>query len=268
MAFGFSWSEALCYGLYEHFERDAFSICWLWRLPTPNIILDDSFILDLRQKFFPFVSNIWIKYLSLDFKIHVIGIFGLAKIRSTSGERIKAIVMGSAARLDPIRAVCKSFLELGQTAPFYRYLLDSSSTKNFEDDLKNLLNFDDHAYYWLRNTESIMSELSFLESGVQISLKSLPNFGSNNCLDNVKYMVNLLKKEDIEVVAIDLTTPDIEALGGKVCKVLIPSFQPLEGAHLLRHLGGTRLTRVPVNVGYLPDVPSYKMLNPIPHPSP
>ncbi len=268
MAFGFSWLEALCYGLYEHFERDAFSIWWLWRLPAPNVILDDSPIMDLHQRFSPFLKNIWIKYLSLDFDIHIIGIFGLATIRSTSGKRKKTLVMGSAARLDPIRAIHKSFLELGQTAPFYRYLLDSSSSKRFKEDLRNLMNFDDHAYYWLANTESIMPELDFLESGGQISLESLLNFDSDNCTDNVKYMVNLLKEKDIEVIAVDLTTPDVESLGGKVGKVLIPSFQPLEGAHLLRHLGGRRLTHVPVHLGYFPETPHYDLLNPVPHPSP
>lgn len=267
MAFGCSWTEALCYGLYEHFERDAFSLWWLWRLSVPNIDINNSDIKRLCKLFSPIISKIWIKYLTLDFKIHVIGVFGLGKIKTTSGERKTTIIMGSSARLNPINALYKTFLEMGQAAPFYRHLLDRNPAKKFEDDLKNLWDFDDHPYYWLMNTDKIISKLKFLNNGVQIRMESLSNLDKGNNLDNVNYMLGLLKEKNLEAIAVDLTTPDVESIGGKVCKVLIPSFQPLEGAHLLRHLGGERLLNVPVQLGFFPETPGFSCLNPLPHPS-
>ncbi|MBE0433359.1 YcaO-like family protein [candidate division WOR-3 bacterium] len=267
MAFGCSWNEALCYGLYEHFERDALSLWWLARLPVPNIDLDDRAAGDLRSAFSATVSRIWLKYAKLDFDIHVIIVLGLATIRMASGERKKTLMMGSSARLDPGHALSKAFLEMGQGAPFHRFLLDRNPSRTFCDDLRDLLNFDDHPYYWLSNTERMLPGLDFLSAGGLIRMESLDNLDRGADSDNVEYLVTMLKRRNIEAVVVDLTTPDVDSIGGKVCKVIIPSFQPLEGAHLLRHLGGERLWSVPVGLGYYPERLSPDHLNPLPHPS-
>lgn len=267
MAFGCGWDEAVCYSLYEHFERDAFSLWWLRQLPVPNIDPDGKAVRDLCALFTSTASRIWLKYATLDFNIHVIVVLALTTIRMTSGARKKTLVMGSSARLDPQRALNKAFLEMGQAAPFHRFLLDRDPSRTFCGDLRDMLNFDDHSYYWLNNTDRLMPGLDFLAEGDRIGPSSLVNLDKGSDPDNVRYLLTMLRRRNIEAVAVDLTTPDVEALGGKVCKVLIPSFQPLEGAHLMRHLGGERLWKVPVQLGYFPDHRAARHLNPLPHPS-
>ena len=267
MAFGGSWDEAICYGLYEHFERDALSLWWLRQLPVPNIDLDHPAVRHLSSLFAGTVARFWLKYATLDFNIHVIVVLALTTVRMTSGQRKQTLVMGSSARLDPRRALNKAFLEMGQAAPFHRFLLDRDPARTFCGDLRDLLGFDDHSYYWLNNTERLMAGLDFLAEGGRIGLDSLDHLDQGNDPDNIRYLLAMLRSKSIEAVAVDLTTPDVSALGGRVCKVLIPSFQPLEGAHLMRHLGGARLWQVPVALGYLPAHPPARHINPLPHPS-
>ncbi len=65
---------------------------------------------------------------------------------------------------------------------------------------------------------------------------------------------------------IDVTTPDVEQLGFKVVRTVIPGCQPLDNDHVHRYLGGRRLRSVPIALGY-PDLP-VGAYNPNPHPFP
>jgi ribosomal protein S12 methylthiotransferase accessory factor len=70
------------------------------------------------------------------------------------------------------------------------------------------------------------------------------------------------------VIAVDLTTPDVEALGFKVVKVLIPGTQPLDFGVECPHLGGRRLYEAPYRMGYRPRPTRPHELNLVPHPFP
>ena len=65
----------------------------------------------------------------------------------------------------------------------------------------------------------------------------------------------------------DLTTPDVEELGLKVLRCVIPGFHPLFMGHNLRALGGSRLWEVPQKLGYRGINREFRD-NPAPHPYP
>ena len=70
----------------------------------------------------------------------------------------------------------------------------------------------------------------------------------------------------LEVIVVDLTTSDVEGLGFKVVKVLIPGMQPIDFGPWQR-LGGPRLYEVPARLGYS-AASGPQELNLFPHPFP
>ena len=64
--------------------------------------------------------------------------------------------------------------------------------------------------------------------------------------------------------AANLTSEDIDWLGLKVCRVVVPGYQPLFAGHRIRALGGTRLYDVPQKLGYRGV--TLARPNPAPHP--
>ena len=76
-----------------------------------------------------------------------------------------------------------------------------------------------------------------------------------------------MAKAGYDAFAVDLTTIDVDDLGFKVVRVVIPGFQPLDINHNHRHLGGHRLQQIADRFGRT-ECPLHEMLNPLPHPFP
>ena len=84
-------------------------------------------------------------------------------------------------------------------------------------------------------------------------------------LVNIKTLVDQLGKNGLEVIIVDVTTPDIDEAGYKVVRAVIPGLQPLDINYNFQHLGGERLYDVPVKLGLRKSALSEKELNPYPH---
>jgi ribosomal protein S12 methylthiotransferase accessory factor len=73
---------------------------------------------------------------------------------------------------------------------------------------------------------------------------------------------------DLEVIVVDVTTADVEELGFKVVKVLIPGMQPVDFGVQWPHVGGRRLYEAPRRMGYQQFRTQPQELNRFPHPFP
>lgn len=267
MAFGESYEEAVYYGLLENFEREALSIWWMQMLPYPNVTanLTDN---NLYEYFKRVVDPMWIKYIYTDFKVPVIVIIGVMNdVIFPDGQRYKALIMGSASRLSPFKAFEKALLEMGQAFPFYKYIAQSFPKNKKLESPNDIWDFDDHSRFWYLYTNKYTKQLEkWIGKGETIPLESITDLDRNNLHENLEFLKSLLNEKDMDAVVVDLTTPDIGSLGFKVVKVMIPELVPLEGAHLLRHLGAKRLYEVPKKLGF--EYFEENKLNPLPHPSP
>jgi ribosomal protein S12 methylthiotransferase accessory factor len=72
----------------------------------------------------------------------------------------------------------------------------------------------------------------------------------------------------MDAVVIDVTPADVRDAGFVVVRVVVTDLHPLWGGHQLRCLGGTRLRRFPVALGYRSDECDRRGLNTAPHPMP
>jgi ribosomal protein S12 methylthiotransferase accessory factor len=101
-----------------------------------------------------------------------------------------------------------------------------------------------------------------------LTIKDLPNHKNENSVESCKLLVEFLKKSNLQTHVVDLTTVDINDVGFKVVRAVIPGMQPLDLDHACPHLGGKRLYEVPHKLGRIPKPITEDEVNPNPHPFP
>jgi ribosomal protein S12 methylthiotransferase accessory factor YcaO len=116
--------------------------------------------------------------------------------------------------------------------------------------------------------KNLASNLDFLDKGSEVAVSDLPRLKADSPLEELTGLVELLAAQGLEAFGRDLTTDDVDEVGFKVCKVVVPSMRHLDLKHSRRHLAAGRLYDVPVKLGLLDRPNRPDELNPDPHPFP
>ena len=263
LACGSNLAPAICKAILEVIERDAFMIMWQNQLPCSRIDLStvsDPFNRSILNELEVLPVECQAYLIPSDIEVPVI----MVLLRSTSGE-LPHTVIGMSADLDPNKAlmlaleeVCLSWLGMG------RY---SSAKKDYKpaNDYKDVNTLILHALAHALDP-ALGKSLEFLNtSDPQISLQDIKNSYDENMVNNTRHLVDKLHEKDLNVVVKDLTTVDVDEVGFKVIRVVVPGMQPLDNNHARRHLGGTRLYEVPCEMGLKNQPLAEEDLNPYPH---
>lgn len=258
-------SWALYKSILEVIERDTFMIVWKNRLSQPRLdpwSSNDPFVHELLRvlQYVPLDCEVF--YLTSNIKVPTI----IVILKNSSG--VPYTTMGIGADLDPNRALIQALEEA------YLTFLGMSRYAKFKKDYKPESDFSDiktptlHALAHAVCSE-LRSSLNFLASSdTQLTIDAIPNLSSNSRLGNVQTLVKMLADKSFDVISYDLTTLDIDEVGFKVVRSVIPGMQPLDINHSRRYEGGKRLYEVPVQMGLLKKPLCEKGLNPYPHPFP
>lgn len=255
-------AEAILKGIYEVVERDAFIIMWRNGLACPRVRIDPSSKLfsTFKKEFERPGLEYNLFYTTMDFGIP--SFFGyLRDIRRDP----PAIIVGGAAHIDPNIAVQKTLLELIQGLKWIDYLGNKAvhPAPGYED----IRSFDDRVHLYAFS--DMQQAFRFLkETPTEIELSKIPNLDAGSYQANLSQCLEIFRKRDMDVLAIDLTTIDVQSSGLNVIKVLIPGCEQMEGDHQFRLLGGNRWKDVPVRVGMRDSPCTLESINPYPHPYP
>jgi ribosomal protein S12 methylthiotransferase accessory factor len=261
LACGRSLEEAVLRGVYETVERDAFVITWLNRLPMPQVDLTRSE--GLSRLYHERLRRNRLEYFLIDITtdIPIPTLFCVLIDRAMSPPMV---TVGGASHLDPMKAATKALLEAVQTREWAKYLGREKPTPPLPGDVKT---FEEHVVLYAYG--DMLSEVDFLiRNEPRCTIDQHPNRASGDPKSDLATTVNLLSGRGQEVIALDLTTMDVEQCGYRVTKVLIPGLQPLDGDYSQRFLGGSRLYEVPALLGFRSGPSSIVDVNPAPHPYP
>jgi len=147
---------------------------------------------------------------------------------------------------------------------------DACSPEDFRPtpDFSNVVNLDLHGIAHALSPE-LRQSVEFLKgSGVALSISDIPGASGQSMAENVSCLLDQVGGRGFDVIHVDLTTPDVDEVGFKVARVVIPGFQPLDIDHRHKYLGGKRLYKVPVEMGLRSESVETEGLNPFPHPFP
>ncbi|MCK4785713.1 MAG: YcaO-like family protein [Desulfobacteraceae bacterium] len=255
-----SFEQAAMKGLCEVVERDAFTITWLKRVPTTELI---DIPADIKETFNYGLIEYHAYDLTSDSGIPVYLV--LSRGNSDFGE---LTTVGVAASLEPVEALRKAFLENAQGRLCLRALKRERPDWTISENFMNVLTFDDHAMV-LTTKPELLDRLDFLGAKGKRTFNANPEQRFSDVRMTLSMCVQRLASIGLEVFVKDLTTEDVKSLGLHVVRIIVPGMQPLHGTHLLPFIGGKRLERTGeiFNVSDNDILPAGRF-NPIPHPLP
>lgn len=268
LAAGATLEEALLSGVLEEIERDAFTLTW-WHRRTPRRIVladDDPLSKMLRRRFHSDHPKVDLRFYDLEVELGISVVLATLNRPSDFGH---AICVGAAARLDPRAALTKAAVEVGQTFPFLRYLMANKPDLQPAADYSNINSFEKHCLLYIQRPELVEPAMTFLETAPEVALEDLENRSTGRALGDFERCVRRLGDRGFEVLAVDITTPDVRRAGLFVVRVLVPGLAQLHGNHAMPFLGVERLHKLPEQL----DWPSQgwdpaSSPNPYPHPFP
>jgi ribosomal protein S12 methylthiotransferase accessory factor len=156
------------------------------------------------------------------------------------------VCVGSATRLDPRQAIRKCLMEAGQGIPYFRFLLDQLADWVPSDDFTNVTSFDHHCVFYLKRPDLVPRAFAFLdEPDGDVLLSSIADHSTGRPAGDVQRCVRALADAGLEVIVVEITTPDIQDIGMRVVRVIVPGMVPLHGVYKYPFLGSKRLADFP-----------------------
>jgi len=251
--------KAILTGLYEVIERDSFVITWTQKIVPPKIRISAEMQAHIDAGF-P-TSYEW-HFFDIRYDLDVPSVLGICFGESEFG---KFVAVGTSTRATYGQAVQKVIKEIGQAVSYFRYLLNEKKDWVPTDNYNQLMSFEDHSIFYVKRPDMwfVFDEYRAALETVDIDLHEKQ---TRSDVDEVRHIVQTLKKAGCDVLFKDISTPDVRQLGFYSIKVLVPQLIPLAGGYPLYYHGGKRLYEVPAKMGYTAH--DYDHLNKYPHPFP
>lgn len=263
-ACGNTMEEAILRALCEVVERDAFMVFWYNWLPVPAVRLDLLKSLETRQaldRYHPVDGYVSCASITTD-----IGIPAIVAVLTSSAPSQPAAVVATAADVDPEKAVARALYELASNRLLVRYYLESGA-KPIPRWPWQVIDQEDHGLFFCDQSRLNLLD-PLLRPRWSVNPGDIAPPASFDVKENIERCVGRLEAVNLEVIVVDLTSPEVDELGFKVVKVLIPGMQPIDFGGRWPHLGGRRLYEVPRRLGYPRCAGTPSELNLFPHPFP
>jgi ribosomal protein S12 methylthiotransferase accessory factor len=259
-ACGPGYDAALLSGVCEAIERDSFTIFWQARLAPPRIRVGslDAANADLLDRFAQARYNVTLFDITTD-----IAVPAVLAVAEHDDPKLPALCVASAAHPIARVAVRKCLDELEHTRVWCRRAKDVLAPPTHADEI---LEQEHHLRFWCEHSNRHHADWLFA-SRIEVDLASLPVALEEDSPALLATVHQSLRALGLRLFAVDLTTPEVRALGLNVVKAVVPGLNPLVIGHIKRALGGRRLREVPLRLGYdAPELPLDDPTNPHPFP--
>ncbi len=252
-AAGCSLEEALYRGICEVVERDAFMITYLNKISPPIIDLASSQdsrlkkILTLFERY-----NLGLYVLDITTDIGLPTVLVIVIDRTGIGP---AVSVGTKTSLNILEAIIGAIYETQKTRLWIRGEMDKGyNLEDIKSRADKIKNFIDRGLFW--SPLEMIKKIEFLFHGPQKKISNMEF--SDLSLDyqtNYQKILSLFIKKEIPLYVKDLTIKEVDALGFKVVKVIIPQFHPLYLWEQFRYLEGKRLHQSSSSKGNFNNIP-------------
>jgi oxazoline/thiazoline synthase len=245
-AAGTSVEDAALQGFYELVERDGVALWWYNRLRRRAVDLDsigDPWVDTMRAEYGRLNRDLWLLDLTSD-----LGIPTVVAVSRRVDKPAEDVLFAFGAHHDARIAALRALSELNQFLPAVAFVDTAGGGYRFPDPVQ---------LEWWQNAQ--VAEHPYLlpdpsVPAVSVSDLSLPT--GDDLADDLRSCQELVQSKGLELLALDMTRPDI---GLPVVKVMVPGLR-----HFWSRYAPGRLYDVPVAQGWLPAPPTEDQLNPTP----
>lgn len=209
--------DASLRAILELVERDAFMAAWLTGRSAQRIELDDTLdppLHEVLEGLEGLGANVEIYTLPTS----AIGTTVLC-LAFGDGENYPGVTFGLGCDLEPRTALKQAVLELGQTGPYLRRMMQSKLLTTPSDPTAVREMLDHAAYYFPRERASAFDRLRSNKSSV-----SLGDLGVNRSLQDC---ASALNEAGMRVALIDVTSADVATGPFRVMRAVSPDLQPI-----------------------------------------
>ena len=252
-----SFAEAAIGAICEVVERDAFMLVWQ-SCECPAGIDQQTLTPELRDiavRFSRDGDHLVIIDITSDLGVPTT----LSLLASDRAER-PALCAAASTAVSSEEATRKSLEELAHTHR-YMSLIRAGMDPNELISPSEIATQRDHLQFWCAHQNQALASFLF-----QPELRPFVNRKVEedaNAVKSLQALAARMRSHGHEVFVTDLTTPDIEGLGLKVVRAVIPGLHPLFMGHWIRGMGGKRLLSRLRSVGRGPTEQNHA-----PHPYP
>lgn len=253
---GSTFESALIRGILEVIERDSFMICYLNKISKGKVNIKK-----IKNKEIEFLINLMERY---NMDLHIIDVTTdleiptyVALVIDKSGLS-PAIQIGAKSDFDPISAIIGAISESFIAQSWFREAY-------FEKELRyegHIRTIEERGMYWFEKKN--IKNLSFWLNQKEKSLELKKRTYSEK--KKIEILSKIFKRKGYPVYYIDVSLPVLKKIKYYVIKTIIPNLHPLYFNEDYRYLGGKRLYRTPIEMGFKEK--NEEELNNIPHPFP
>lgn len=254
-----SYEQALIAGICEVIERDALALTWLQALPLPRLDVSGC----RHPAFWERMGRVErAGFEQIFFNATTdLGVSTVYALQINPRSQLATLVM-AATRLDPEEAIIKVIDEASSS----RYALEHLVHQPRRHDPQAYHTFtrltDGAIHYGAAEQVPVFDFL--LKSERRCTLAEMPHLKTGDLERDLDNLIEIFRQRDLELLAVDLTTPAVRQVGLYVVKVIAPSLLPLPVNYNMRYLGTPRLYAAPARMGY--PVRNEMAINPLPQP--
>jgi ribosomal protein S12 methylthiotransferase accessory factor len=223
LACGNSLEEAALAAVCEVVERDAAMLMWLQRRRPPRVILEpekDSQVSEAFRSFGGLQKYVKLLDITTDLSIPAYVAVWDGPINGESGA-----IFASCAKHTRAKAAVGALTELAQCLLWAGSLLDNHK-KLPDPSVEELTRIEEHVLWPLRPSTRGVFEFA-LSSTNRVRFEEEPKLQETDVLDIIERCVRLIASRGLEVIVVDVTSPDVLDAGLHVVRAIIPGSQPL-----------------------------------------
>jgi ribosomal protein S12 methylthiotransferase accessory factor len=249
-AFHHDLSQAVLSGLLEVIERDSLALTWLHQLPLPRLDLGErarwpaalAALLDLME-------DAALEYHFFDATTDL-GVPTVYALQLNDHTDLLANLVVSASRLDPWEALTRT-VEEGCSS---RLALDARLgieplDPRYRRHPELIYELEDCALYYAERDRR--AEFRFLLDGRRSrALRDLADLSRGDPSRDLARLLDVFRARGMEVVVVDLTTPEVRDAGFWAIRVIVPEAVPMSPVHAVRFLDTPRLYEAPRAMGF------------------
>ncbi|MFG1862941.1 TOMM precursor leader peptide-binding protein [Microbispora bryophytorum] len=266
-------AEAILHGLLEVAERDAFLTTWYARMPIPRVDLASA-----HDRRIPMIAQRIRDRLGYDVYAFAamleqrVPVFWVMAVEATGRPDRPRALCGTAADLMPERALRRALDDLGPMLVGHIERYDPAEAARLAADPGEVRLLEHHPL--LYGHPEAFGRLGFLPvDGPALTVAEVTaRLGWPEHDDLTADLAELAGRylaSGLDVIAVDITSPEARAGGFAGAKVIVPGAMPMTFGHRYRRVHGLpRLLSLPRLLGYRDDDLRPEDLNPHPHPFP
>jgi ribosomal protein S12 methylthiotransferase accessory factor len=254
-----STEAAVAHGLFELLERDAFMVVWSNRLALPLLDTAGTSLPDLFE-----ASGLGFSAVDLSPFHGIPTVLGVVRApRPFPG----ALGVGAAAAPTIEQAYGKALAEAFAVRSAGAKLALLHPNRRFGESGEGVESFDDHILFYADHDR--VQAADFLDaSRKQLPVAAVPPLTGDGPTEWIQHLCDRIADAGSSAYVVDVTSPDVAALGPRVMRVIAPELCRLDVSHAARFLGGRRLYEAAERVGLRSGLLPESDVNPDPHPFP